>query len=86
MSTSTAPLNPKPVIANWERLSGELQEIYESVRDPRGRDRFVIRIVNNGEAADLTFPNDLCTIGDALASELVKHFKVEVAVQDAAAN
>lgn len=36
MSTSTAPLNPKPVIANWERLSGELQEIYESVRQHRG--------------------------------------------------
>jgi hypothetical protein len=67
---------------NLERDKYRLKEIYERVRDPRGRDRFVIRIVNNGQAADLTFPNDLCTINDVLIGELVKHFKVEVAVYD----
>ena len=67
---------------NLDRDKYRLKEIYERVRDPRGRDRFVIRIVNNGQAADLTFPNDLCTITDVLTAELIKHFKLEVAVHD----
>lgn len=66
---------------NLERDKYRLKEIYESVRDPRGRDRFFIRIVNDGETAELAFPNDLCTISERLTGGLTKHFRVEIAIE-----
>ena len=66
-----------------ERDKYRLREIYEMVRDPRGRDTFVIKIESNGHAAELAFPNDGCTISKRLESDL-KRLKLEVEVQGAA--
>jgi hypothetical protein len=63
-----------------ERDKYRLREIYDMVRDPRGRDTFVIRILSGSSAAELGFPNDGCTITDRLKTDLVKHFRVEAAV------
>jgi hypothetical protein len=62
-----------------ERDKYRLREIYEMVRDPRGRDTFVIKIESNGHAAELAFPNDGCTISKRLESDL-KRLKLEVEV------
>jgi hypothetical protein len=62
-----------------DRDKYRLREIYEMVRDPRGRDSFTIRIENNGQAAELAFPNDTCTITKRLETDL-KRLKLEVAV------
>lgn len=59
-----------------------LREIYESVRDPRGRDRFFISIESKGKPLTLAFPEDPCTINDRLTGELVKHFRVDVMVEE----
>jgi hypothetical protein len=64
-----------------ERDKYRLREIYEMVRDPRGRDSFVIKIENGGHAAELVFPNDGCTITKRLESDL-KRLKLEVDIQD----
>jgi DNA polymerase-3 subunit alpha len=63
-----------------ERDKYRLREIYDMVRDPRGRDTFVIRILSGSSAAELGFPNDGCTITDRLKTDLIKHFRVEAAV------
>jgi hypothetical protein len=65
---------------NLERDKFRLKEIYDYVRDPRGRDRFFIRLEYNGQAHELTFPNDPCNISERLVQHLTKHFRVEVAV------
>ncbi|MCB0066356.1 MAG: hypothetical protein KDD77_04345, partial [Caldilineaceae bacterium] len=57
-----------------------LKELYDTVRDPKGRDGFVIRLVGSGTPAELSFPNDACTISDKLTTELQKHFRVEFEV------
>ncbi|MEZ4610761.1 MAG: OB-fold nucleic acid binding domain-containing protein, partial [Caldilineaceae bacterium] len=44
------------------------------------RDRFVINIESKGKPLTLAFPEDPCTINDRLTGELVKHFRVDVAV------
>lgn len=67
--------------ADLDRDKYRLREIYEFVRDPRGRDAFVVRIVNGSQMAELAFPNDGCTISDRLCSELKKRFRVESEVQ-----
>ncbi|HRW07275.1 MAG TPA: OB-fold nucleic acid binding domain-containing protein, partial [Caldilineaceae bacterium] len=64
-----------------ERDKFRLREIFERVRDPRGRDAFCILIESNGRRYELAFPNDPCTVSDRLVSELTKHFRVEVAVE-----
>ena len=51
------------------------------VRDPRGRDTFAIRVVNNGHTAELAFPNDACTITERLVNDLKKHLRLEVSVE-----
>jgi hypothetical protein len=61
-----------------------LKEIYDLLRDPRGRDTFVIRVIHNGRTTELAFPNDLCTISERLTSELVKYHRVEIAIEDKA--
>lgn len=68
---------------NLERDKYRLREIYDRVRDPKGRDRFFIRIVDNGQTAQLSFPNDLCSISDRLVVELTKHMKLNVSVEEA---
>src|SRR5699024_5904245 len=67
---------------NLDRDKYRLREIYERVRDPKGRDRFFIRIVDNGQTAQLSFPNDLCSITDRLVTELTKHMKLSVTVEE----
>ncbi len=63
-----------------DRDKFRLKEIYERVRDPRGRDQFFIRLESNGQRYELAFPNDPCTISERLVNELTKHFRVDVAV------
>ena len=65
---------------NLERDKYRLKEIYDTVRDPKGRDGFVIRLVGSGTPAELSFPNDACTISEKLTTELQKHFRVEFEV------
>ncbi|MCE7985898.1 MAG: DNA polymerase III subunit alpha [Caldilinea sp. CFX5] len=63
-----------------ERDKYRLKEIYDRVRDPRGRDRFFIVLESNGQRYELAFPNDPCSISDRLVGELTKHFRVDVTV------
>ena len=65
-----------------DRDKFRLREIFERVRDPRGRDQFLILLESNGQRYELAFPNDPCTISDRLVNELTKHFRVEVAVDE----
>ena len=67
---------------NLERDKFRLREIYDMVRDPKGRDDFAIRIVDGVKTAELAFPNDACTINDFLETQLKRHFKVEIAVEN----
>jgi DNA polymerase-3 subunit alpha len=64
-----------------ERDKYRLKEIYDRVRDPRGRDRFSIVLESNGQRCELAFPNDPCSISERLVGELTKHFRVDVAVE-----
>jgi len=57
-----------------------LKEIFDRVRDPRGRDEFSILVESNGQRYQLAFPNDPCTVSERLVNELTKHFRVDVAV------
>ncbi|NJN81221.1 MAG: DNA polymerase III subunit alpha [Caldilineaceae bacterium] len=59
-----------------------LKEIYDRVRDPRGRDRFFILLESKGKRLELSFPNDLCTISPRLTDELTKHFRVEIEIDE----
>jgi hypothetical protein len=63
-----------------ERDKYRLREIYEMVRDPRGRDSFTIKIESGGHAAELAFPNDGCNITKRLEGDL-KRLKLEVVIQ-----
>ncbi|MEZ4614640.1 MAG: OB-fold nucleic acid binding domain-containing protein [Caldilineaceae bacterium] len=63
-----------------DRDKFRLKEIFERVRDPRGRDQFFIVLETNGKRYELAFPNDPCTISERLVNELTKHFRVDVAV------
>ena len=63
-----------------ERDKFRLKEIYDRVRDSRGRDHFYIILEASGKRYELGFPNDACTISDRLVQELTKHFRVEVIV------
>jgi hypothetical protein len=64
-----------------DRDKFRLKEIYDMVRDPRGRDHFFIRIIENGHTAELSFPNDPCTITDRLVGDLRRHLKLDVTVE-----
>ena len=66
---------------NLDRDKFRLKEIYERVRDPRGKDQFSILVDTQGQRHLLQFPNDPCTISDRLTKELEKHFKLEVRVE-----
>jgi DNA polymerase-3 subunit alpha len=65
-----------------ERDKYRLKEIYDRVRDPRGRDHFVIVVQTGHTRTKLAFPNDPCAISDRLRQELYKFFRVEVTVED----
>ena len=41
----------------------------------------MIRIVQSGKTHELAFPNDGCTITERLTGELVKHFRLDIAVE-----
>lgn len=69
---------------NIERDKYRLKEIYDAVRNPRGRDRFRIRIVDGDHTAELSFPNDVCAITDRLVNELTRHMKLSVKVEEGA--
>jgi len=65
-----------------DRDKFRLKEIYDRVRDARGRDHFYIILEANGKRYELGFPNDGCTISERLVQELTKHFRVEVKVSE----
>ncbi len=64
-----------------ERDKFRLKEIYDTVRDPHGRDRFAIALVNGDQTARLAFPSDLCSISERLISDLERHFKLKVSIE-----
>ena len=66
----------------FSRDKYRLREIFEAVRDPKGRDQFVVVLETNGSRHQLTFPNEYCNVSARLLKELRNHFKVEVAVED----
>ncbi|MDE0199519.1 MAG: OB-fold nucleic acid binding domain-containing protein, partial [Caldilineaceae bacterium] len=66
----------------FNRDKYRLREIFEAVRDPRGRDQFVVVLETNGSRHQLTFPNEYCNVSARLLKDLRNHFKVEVAVED----
>ena len=68
----------------FDRDKYRLREIFDAVRDPKGRDQFVVVMETNGSRHQLTFPNEYCTVSDRLLHELRNHFKVEVAVESEA--
>jgi hypothetical protein len=65
-----------------ERDKYRLKEIYEMVRDPRGRDHFLIVLQTSQNSTTLAFPNDPCSISERLQQELFKFFRVDVSVAD----
>ena len=66
----------------FSRDKYRLREIFDAVRDPKGRDQFVVVLETNGSRHQLTFPNEYCNVSARLLKELRNHFKVEVAVED----
>ena len=64
-----------------DRDKYRLQQIVETVRNPKGRDQFLITIKSNGKPTTLAFPDDPCSINDRLCQELTKFFRVEVQVK-----
>jgi DNA polymerase-3 subunit alpha len=86
---------PKPARRQPQRLtisflrSGDidrdifrLKELYELVRDPRGRDRFRVRLESKGKPVTLDFPNDYCTINERLTGDITRSFRVEISVEE----
>ena len=65
-----------------ERDKYRLRGIYEAVRDPKGRDQFIVVLESKGHRSRLAFPDDLCTVNERLVHELGSHFKVAVTVED----
>ncbi|MXX26206.1 MAG: DNA polymerase III subunit alpha [Caldilineaceae bacterium SB0668_bin_21] len=65
----------------FNRDKYRLREIFDAVRDPKGRDQFVVVLETNGSRHQLTFPNEYCNVSARLLKDLRNHFKVEVAVE-----
>ncbi len=65
-----------------ERDKYRLKEIVDRVRNPKGRDRFVLVMESNGQRVRLAFPNDPCTVSERLVKELRSHFRVDVSVEN----
>lgn len=68
---------------NLERDKFRLREIYDLVRNAKGRDSFAIRIIDGAKSAELAFPNDACSINEHLETQLKRHFKVEINIEPA---
>ncbi|MEJ5246821.1 MAG: DNA polymerase III subunit alpha [Caldilinea sp.] len=92
-SVSKVVFHPRPMrrllinfrrTGNLERDKYRLRELYETVREPKGRDAFVIRLLDNGRIVELSFPNDGCTITEKLKTELQKHFRVDYEIEELA--
>lgn len=66
----------------FERDKYRLHEIFEAVRDPKGRDQFTVVLETKGHTQRLAFPNEFCTVNERLVHELRSHFKVAVTVED----
>ncbi|MDE0311644.1 MAG: OB-fold nucleic acid binding domain-containing protein, partial [Caldilineaceae bacterium] len=66
----------------FSRDKYRLREIFDAVRDPKGRDQFVVVLETNGSRHQLTFPNEYCNVSARLLNDLRNHFKVKVAVED----
>lgn len=64
-----------------ERDKYRLRDIVETVRDPKGRDAFVIVMEADGSRHQLTFPNDFCTVSERLLNELRTHFRLDVSIE-----
>ncbi len=66
----------------FERDKYRLREIFDAVRDPKGRDQFVVVMETDGSRHQLAFPNEFCTVSERLLHDLRNHFKVDVTVED----
>lgn len=65
-----------------DRDKYRLKQIVDEVRDPKGRDQFVIVVKSNGRSTTLAFPDDPCSISDRLRNDLSKFFRVDVQVKE----
>jgi hypothetical protein len=65
-----------------DRDKYRLKQIVDTVRDPKGRDQFLIMIKASGKTTTLAFPDDPCSISDRLRNELSKFFRVDVQVKE----
>jgi len=65
-----------------DRDKYRLREIVEAVRDPKGRDGFVIVMESEGARHQLTFPNEYCTVNERLINELRTHFRLDIAIDE----
>jgi DNA polymerase III subunit alpha len=63
-----------------DRDKYRLREIVETVRDPKGRDQFMIVMESDGKRHQLNFPNEFCNISDRLVGELHKYFNVDAVI------
>ena len=66
----------------FKRDKYRLREIFDAVRDPKGRDQFVVVVETNGSRHQLSFPNEYCNVSKRLLNELRNDFKVDVKVED----
>jgi DNA polymerase III subunit alpha len=66
-----------------DRDKYRLKELCEYVRDPRGRDHFILLLQSGGRTVTLAFPEDPCTINERVMTELAKHFRVDAEVVSA---
>ncbi len=64
-----------------DRDKYRLRDLVDAVRDPKGRDGFVIVMESDGTRHQLAFPNEYCTVNERLINELRTHFRVEVTVE-----
>jgi hypothetical protein len=65
-----------------DRDKYRLKQIVDTVRDPKGRDQFLIVIKARGKNTTLAFPDDPCSISDRLRNDLSKFFRVDVQVKE----
>ncbi len=64
----------------FERDKYRLNEIYEAVRDPKGRDTFMLTLQSGQQIITLAFPDDLCSITDRLMKELDQRYRVDAEI------
>ena len=69
------------------RASGELErdkyrvnQICDYMRDPKGRDKFLLMVQSGSHIVTLAFPDEPCSITDRLMKELDTRFRVDAEV------